>query len=189
MNNNYIPEILKEKIVSSFKYFISIFYLFICLITFFALISFDINDNSFLTKTDLASSNLLGDFGSYYASFIFYTFGIFGYLLSSFFFIFSILTYFDKGPKYIFIRLIIFFLSLVIIPQIFIFYFEEVNLINDLNNWGSFAQNIFDIYNSKIISLIFSVLGLLLFLISQNIFSLIRVPKFKFNNIFKKMKK
>ena len=189
MNNNYIPNILKEKIVSSFKYFMSFIYLFLCLITFFSLISFDINDNSFLTKTDLASNNFLGNFGSYFASFIFYTFGVFGYLLSSFFFIFAVLTYFNKSPKYIFIRLIFFFLSLVIIPQMFIFYFEEIYFINELNNWGIFAQNIFNFFNSKIISIIFSIIGLLLFLFSQNIFSLVRLPKFKFNNIFKENEK
>ena len=109
MNNNYIPQILKEKILSYLKYLIIILYLAISILTAISLITFDINDNSFLTKTNIASSNFFGDFGSYYASFILYTFGIFSYFLVLFFLIFSILTLFDKRPKYIFIRLIFFF--------------------------------------------------------------------------------
>ena len=108
MNNNYIPHIFKEKMSSYLRYVIAFLYLTLSFITILSLISFDINDNSFLTKTDLSSNNLLGDFGSYYASFVYYTFGIFGYLFVIFFLIFSILTVIDKRPNYIFIRLIIY---------------------------------------------------------------------------------
>ena len=109
MNNNYIPQVLKEKILLYFNFLIVFLYLFLGLVTLISLITFDINDNSFLTKTDIASNNLLGSFGSYYASFILYTFGIFAYLLVLFFLIFSTLTLFNKRPKYIFIRLIFFY--------------------------------------------------------------------------------
>ena len=62
-----------------------------------ALFSFNINDNSFLTSTsNISSQNLLGDPGSYYASFLFYTFGIFAYLIILFFFIYSILIFLTK---------------------------------------------------------------------------------------------
>ena len=94
MNNNYIPQILKEKILSYLKYFVVFFYFSFGLLTILSLITFDINDNSFLTKTNIASSNFFGDYGSYYASFILYTFGILSYLLAIFFFIFSILVRF-----------------------------------------------------------------------------------------------
>ena len=123
MNNNYIPLIFKEKILSYFKYFVVFFYLSLSFLTAIALITFDINDNSFLTKTGVASNNFLGTFGSYYASFILYTFGIFAYLLIIFFLVFSVLTLLSKSPNYIFIRLIIFFISLIIMPQIIIYYF------------------------------------------------------------------
>ena len=186
MNNNYIPQVLKEKFSLYFKFLIVILYLFLGLVTLISLITFDINDNSFLTKTDIASNNLLGSFGSYYASFILYTFGIFAYLIVLFFLIFSTLTLFNKRPKYIFIRLIFFFISLIIIPQALIYHLKEVNLVNGIGNWGVFAQNIFNSFDSKILSYVLSVIGLVFFLLSQNILSLIKIPKLRSYNILKK---
>ena len=186
MNNNYIPQILKEKILSYLKYFVVFFYFSLGLLTIISLITFDINDNSFLTKTNIASSNFFGDYGSYYASFILYTFGILSYLLAIFFFIFSILTLFDKRPKYIFIRLIFFFISLIIMPQILIYYLNDLNIIDGVSSWGVFAENIFKIYESKIVSYSLSSVGLIIYLLSQNIFSLIKLPKLNFNNLLAK---
>ena len=189
MNNNYIPLIFKEKILSYFKYFVVFFYLSLSFLTAIALITFDINDNSFLTKTGVASNNFLGTFGSYYASFILYTFGIFAYLLIIFFLVFSVLTLLSKSPNYIFIRLIIFFISLIIMPQIIIYYFNDISLIEGISSWGIFAKDIFDSFDSKIVSYILSFLGLLLFLISQNILYLIKIPKLSFHSLFKKTEK
>ena len=186
MNNNYIPQILKEKILSYLKYFVVFFYFSFGLLTILSLITFDINDNSFLTKTNIASSNIFGDYGSYYASFILYTFGILSYLLAIFFFIFSILTLFDKRPKYIFIRLIFFFISLIIMPQILIYYLNDLNIIDGVSSWGIFAENIFKTYDSKIVSYGLSSVGLIIYLLSQNIFSLIKLPKLNFNNLLAK---
>ena len=188
MNNNYIPQILKEKILSYLKYFVVFFYFSLGLLTIISLITFDINDNSFLTKTNIASSNFFGDYGSYYASFILYTFGILSYLLAIFFFIFSILTLFDKRPKYIFIRLIFFFISLIIMPQILIYYLNDLNIIDGVSSWGVFAENIFKIYESKIVGYSLSSIGLIIYLLTQNIFSLIKLPKLNFNNLLTKTK-
>ncbi len=188
MNNNYIPQILKEKILSYLKYFVVFFYFSLGLLTIISLITFDINDNSFLTKTNIASSNFFGDYGSYYASFILYTFGILSYLLAIFFFIFSILTLFDKRPKYIFIRLIFFFISLIIMPQILIYYLNDLNIIDGVSSWGIFAENIFKTYDSKIVSYGLSSVGLIIYLLSQNIFSLIKLPKLNFNSLLAKTK-
>ena len=188
MNNNYIPQILKEKILSYLKYFVVFFYFSLGLLTIISLITFDINDNSFLTKTNIASSNFFGDYGSYYASFILYTFGILSYLLAIFFFIFSILTLFDKRPKYIFIRLIFFFISLTIMPQILIYYLNDLNIIDGVSSWGVFAENIFKIYESKIVGYSLSSIGLIIYLLTQNIFSLIKLPKLNFNNLLTKTK-
>ena len=189
MHNNYIPQILKEKIFSYLKYLIVFFYFSISLFTIISLISFDINDNSFLTKTNIASSNFFGNFGSYYASFILYTFGVFSYLLALFFFIFSILTLFEKRPKYIFIRLIFFFISLIILPQILIYYLRDHNLIDGISSWGFFAKNIFNIFESKVASYSLSIVGLILYLFSQDIFSLIKFPKINFNNLLTRGRK
>ena len=78
MNNSYIPEIFKEKIYQMFKYIYSFSLFLVSVSSLLALLTFDINDNSFLTSTSYKSQNFFGDFGSYYASFIFYTFGILG---------------------------------------------------------------------------------------------------------------
>ncbi len=89
MKNNYIPEIFKEKIYLSLKYIYTFFLLLFSILSALSFLTFDINDNSFLTSTSNESQNLMGDFGSYYASFIFYTFGVLGYLVILFFLIWS----------------------------------------------------------------------------------------------------
>ncbi len=188
MNNNYIPQILKEKILFYLKYFIFFFYFSLGILTIISLLTFDINDNSFLTKTNIASNNFFGNYGSYYASFILYTFGILSYLLAIFFLIFSILTLFDKRPEYIFIRLIFFFISLIFMPQILLYYLNDLRLIDGISSWGIFAENIFNLHESKIISYSLSSLGLIIYLFSQNIFSLIKLPKYNFNNLLTKKK-
>ena len=86
MKNNYIPEVLKEKISKTIYFIYGTFLILASIFSALALFTFSINDNSFLTKTSNQSQNLLGDPGSYYASFLFYTFGIFAYLIIIFFF-------------------------------------------------------------------------------------------------------
>ena len=99
MKNSYIPEILKEKI-SKITYFLyATLLLTICILSAIALFSFSINDNSFLTSTSNTSQNVLGNIGSYYASFLFYTFGILAYLIIIFFLIYSLLVYFYKSKN------------------------------------------------------------------------------------------
>ena len=89
MKSNYIPQIFKEKFSLFANYFYGVFLLLVSILSALALFSFDINDNSLLTSTNSVSGNLLGTIGSYLASFIFYTFGVMGYLIILFFFIFS----------------------------------------------------------------------------------------------------
>ena len=117
MKNNYIPEILKEKIYKTINFSYGLFLFLVSILSTLALITFNINDNSFLTSTSKSSENFLGDLGSYYASFLFYTFGIFAYLIIIFFLVYSLLVFFRKNPKYLFIRLLFFFISLIFIPQ------------------------------------------------------------------------
>ena len=100
MRTNYIPEILKEKLSSAYRYCYALLLLLVSIFSALALFTFDINDNSFLTSTSNISGNLFGDFGSYFASFIFYTFGILGYFIVLFFLVYSILTIVNKQPKY-----------------------------------------------------------------------------------------
>ena len=160
MKNNYIPDIFKEKIYLSMRYIYSLFFFILFVLSALALLTFDINDNSFLTSTSNTSNNLLGDVGSYFASFVFYTFGIMGYLTILFFLIFSILILISKSPKYIFIRLLLFFISLILIPQTFLFYELQFTFIESIQVWGVFALQLFTIHELEYVSYLFSLLGI-----------------------------
>ncbi len=186
MNSNYIPEILKEKLLSAYRLIYAMLLFLVSISIAIALLSFDINDNSFLTSTSNVSTNLLGDAGSYLASFIFYTFGILGYLVVLFFFIYSILIYINKPPKYIFIRLLLFFFSLILIPQTFIHLDLQIEFIYSIKTWGNFANDLHSFHNFNYLSYLLSLTGILIFLFSQNILYLFKVPKIKFSNLLKR---
>ncbi len=188
MNNNYIPEIFKEKIYQTFRYIYSFSLFLISALSLVALLTFDINDNSFLTNTSYKSQNFLGDFGSYYASFIFYTFGVLGYLVILFFFIYSLLVLFNKSPQYIFIRLLLFFISLVLIPQSLLLFDINFLFIDSIETWGAFSMQLYKLYNLEFLAHSFSFIGFLIYLFSQNILSLIKIPNIKLSNIINKNK-
>ena len=186
MNNNYIPEVFKEKIYQTIRYIYSLSLFLISALSLLALLTFDINDNSFLTNTSYKSQNFLGDFGSYYASFIFYTFGVLGYLVILFFFIYSLLVLLNKSPKYIFIRLLLFFISLVFIPQSLLIFNINFLFIDSVETWGAFAVQLYKLYDLEILAHSFSFIGFLIYLFSQNIMSLIKFPKIKLSNTINK---
>ncbi len=186
MKSSYIPEILKEKISSAYKVIYSLFLFLVCFFSAAALFSFNINDNSFLTSTSDISTNILGDLGSYYASFIFYTFGFLGYLTSLFFFIYSVLIFVGKPPKYIFIRLLLFFISLILIPQTLINLNIQITFFDSLSNWGIFAHYLHNLHNINYLNYILSIIGLAMFIFSQNIFQLLKFPKINIVNVIKK---
>ena len=185
MKSNYIPHVFKEKFLLFVNFFYGSLLLLVSILSGLALFSFDIEDNSFLTSTSEISENLLGNFGSYFASFIFYTFGVLGYLFITFFIIFSLLVFLNKKPSYIFIRLLIFFLSLILIPQTLLQLNFEVSFIDTLETWGVFAKNINTFHNISYLNYILSSVGLFLFLASQNVVYLFKVPRLKFFNLFK----
>ena len=185
MKNSYIPDIFKEKITQSFRYLYAIFFLVIAIFSSLALLTFDINDNSFLTNTSNVTQNLLGNIGSYFASFIFYTFGVLGYLVIIFFLTSSILIIFKKMPRYIFVRLLLFFISLIIIPQTFIYYEIDFKFIESIEVWGVFAEDLYFMHKHNYLSYVLSVLGIVIFLFSQNIFSLFAISKLNVSKIFR----
>ncbi len=185
MKSNYIPDVFKEKLSLFINYLYGFFLLFISILSAIALFSFNINDNSLLTTTSKISGNLLGTSGSYFASFIFYTFGIMGYLIIIFFLVFSVLVFLNKKPKYIFIRLLIFFLSLILVPQTIISLNIEISFIKSLETWGIFAKEIYNLHNISYLNYIFSIVGIILFFISQNIIYFFKIPKFNLISLFK----
>ena len=186
MKSSYIPEILKEKISSTYRITYSLLLFLVCIFSAAALLSFNINDNSFLTSTSNISTNLLGDLGSYYASFIFYTFGLLGYLIALFFFIYSILIFIGKPPKYIFIRLLLFFISLILIPQTLINLNFQITFIDSISTWGVFAHYLHNLHDINYLNYILSIIGLSMFIFSQNIFQLFKFPKINIVSVIKK---
>ena len=186
MKSSYIPEILKEKISSTYRIIYSLLLFLVCIFSAAALLSFNINDNSFLTSTSNISTNLLGDLGSYYASFIFYTFGLLGYLTALFFFIYSILIFIGKPPKYIFIRLLLFFISLILIPQTLINLNFQITFIDSISTWGVFAHYLHNLHDINYLNYILSIIGLSMFIFSQNIFQLFKFPKINMISVIKK---
>ncbi len=186
MKSKYIPEIFKDKFALFINYTYAFLLLLISILSAAALFTFDIDDNSFLTRTSFNSQNLLGDFGSYYASLIFYTFGILGYLIIIFFFIYSFLVFINKRPKYIFIRLISFFLSLVLIPQTLIYQDFKLPFIDSLEIWGVFAEILNSLHNIGYVNYLLSVIGLIIYFSSQNIIYLLKKPRINITYFFKK---
>ena len=186
MKNSYIPEILKEKIYLSLKYIYAFFLLLLSILSMLSFLTFDINDNSFLTSTSNEAQNVMGDLGSYYASFIFYTFGILGYLVALFFLIYSVQIFLNRSPRYIFIRLSLFFISLVLIPQSLIHLNFNFIFIESIDTWGVFANYLFNFYSFEYLSYAMSFIGLSIYLLSQNILMLFKFPKISIEKIFKR---
>ena len=186
MKNSYIPEILKEKIYLSLKYIYAFFLLLLSILSMLSFLTFDINDNSFLTSTSNEAQNVMGDLGSYYASFIFYTFGILGYLVALFFLIYSVQIFLNRSPRYIFIRLSLFFISLVLIPQSLIHLNFNFIFIESIDTWGVFANYLYNFYSFEYLSYALSFIGLSIYLLSQNILILFKIPKISIKKIFKR---
>ena len=181
MKNNYIPLFIKDKFTSFVNYFLAFSYLSIALFLGLSMFTFSINDNSFLTSTSQISSNIFGNVGSFFASFIYYSFGLIGYGLIIFFCSFSILTFMKKKPSYFFIRLLILFIGLILIPQT-LFYFDiNISFIKQIESWGIFSKQLFLSHQNNYLSYFLSLIGVIFFLFSQNIF-LIKFPKIKISN-------
>ena len=183
MNSNYIPTILKNKIKNFSIYFLSLFYIALSILIFISLLSFDINDNSFLTYSNSKTSNYLGNTGSYFASFIFYTFGISGYGIVLFFLTRSFIILKGVKANYIYIRILFFFISLILIPQTFIYHKISPAIWNSLSTWGIFSEKLYAVHNNDITSYILSILGIVIFVISQKLFFFFSLPKLNFTRM------
>ena len=114
--NKYIPEILKDKFQSFTKYFYVCFYGLVAISLSLSLLSFNINDNSFLTSSSEPTHNILGAIGAYVSSFLFYTFGLMSYGIIIFFLIFTLKIFFNQRLNLLFLRLLFFFISLILLP-------------------------------------------------------------------------
>jgi S-DNA-T family DNA segregation ATPase FtsK/SpoIIIE len=182
MSNSFIPTILKDKISILFNYFLSIIFILIAFFISVSLFTFNITDSSFLTSSNSIITNTAGELGSYFASFVFYTFGVMGYGLIVFFITFSVLSFLKKKPQFFFIRLFIFFFSLILLPQILIDLNVSFIFIEQISTWGVFSEGLYNIHSNNYLSYLFSFLGLIGLIISQNI---LQLRFFKIN--FKKL--
>ncbi len=181
MQNNYIPDIFKDKLSSFFNYFRSFFFMLVSIFVFLSLLTFDINDNSFLTSSSGQTNNIFGFFGAYFSSFVLYTFGLLGYGLVILFLIISLQFFYKKSSNYFFIKLFVFSLSLILIPQLLFYLRIELDLINPISEWGAIAEYLYLYHENEYWSYALSTTGTIIFFLSLNIITTLRFPKFKFN--------
>ena len=186
MNNNYFPAILKDKLIQSFSWMKGSFFLILSILLFLAILTFNINDNSFLTQTNSPSSNVVGPIGSYIASFLIYSFGLLSYLIVFFLIVTSYSAFWRKNFSYFFIRLFLTLVSIVLIPQSFFYWGWNLEFYNTINSWGEISFGFYSFHNSEWVSYSTSLVGILLFLIVQNIFSFFKFPKFNTNLFMQK---
>ena len=184
MNNKFFPNALKDKFTSFIKYLFGSFFFFLSIILALSLISFNVEDRSFLTITNNQTKNLMGNPGSYISSFLIYTFGIMSYLLVLFFMIYSFLIFFNQKPRYFFIRLLLFIFGLILIPQILIYWKFQFSFIPNFSLYGIFALKIFDVHQNIYLSYLFSIIGVILYCTSQNLLKLFIIKNIQFKNLF-----
>ena len=182
MNNSFIPEVFKEKLTKIFDWFKGSIFLFLSVLVFVSIFTFNINDNSFLTKSSVAPSNALGTIGSYLASFLIYSFGLMSYLLVFFLLINSIAVFRKKDLRYFFIRLLFLLISIIFIPQIFLFFDWSYEYIDQIKPWGEISYLLFNLYKIEWVSYMISFIGIVLFCLTQNMFVFLKFPKFNFQS-------
>jgi DNA segregation ATPase FtsK/SpoIIIE, S-DNA-T family len=181
MNISFFPTVLKEKLIHALRWIKGSFFLILSILLFLAIFTFNINDNSFLTQTSSPASNAVGSIGSHVASFLIYSFGFLSYLIVFFLIINSFATFKRKNYGYFFIRLLLVLVSLVLIPQSFFYWSWDLSYFSPISSWGEIPSEFYNIHQSKWVSYVMSFTGLVLFLATQNVYSLIKFPKFKLN--------
>jgi S-DNA-T family DNA segregation ATPase FtsK/SpoIIIE len=181
--SKYIPEILKDKFQSFTKYFYVCFYGLVVICLSLSLLSFNINDNSFLTSSSEPTHNILGPIGSYIASFLFYTFGLMAYGIILFFFTFTLKIFFNQKLNLLFLRLLFFFISLILLPLSLLEVAIEFKLYEGIYSWGFFTHEMFKLHQIPYLNYSLSFAGVILFLYTQNILYF-KVPRVRLSKIF-----
>jgi S-DNA-T family DNA segregation ATPase FtsK/SpoIIIE len=181
--SKYIPEILKDKFQSFTKFFYVCFYGLVVICLGLSLLSFNINDNSFLTSSSEPTHNILGPIGSYIASFLFYTFGLMAYGIIIFFFTFTLKIFFNQRLSLLFLRLLFFFISLILIPLSLLEEAIEFKLYEGIYSWGFFTHEMFKLHQIPYLNYSLSFAGVILFLYTQNILYF-KVPRVRLSKIF-----
>ena len=183
MNNNFIPAVFKDKLANIINWFKGSLFFLLSLGIFLSVFTFNINDDSFLTKSSGATSNLIGTFGSYLASFLIYSFGLMSYLIVIFLLICSIATFRKKEFGFFFIRLLFLLVSLVLIPQVFLYLNWNYNFIDQIKTWGEISYIVFNLHQIELVSYVLTFIGIIIFFFIQNIFVLLKFPRFNFKSL------
>ncbi|MFL2514777.1 MAG: DNA translocase FtsK 4TM domain-containing protein [Alphaproteobacteria bacterium] len=183
MNNSFIPLVFKEKLAYIVNWLKGSLFFLLSLALFLSLMTFDINDDSFLTKSSGATSNAIGTVGSYLASFLIYSFGLMSYLIVFFFLICAIATFRKKKFEFFFIRLLFLLISIVLVPQVLLYWDWNYNFIDQIKSWGEISYMLFDLYQIEIVSYVLSFIGIIIFFFTQNIFILFKLPRFNFKSL------
>jgi len=97
----------------------------------------------------------------------------------------SFLTFIKKKPKYFFIRLFLFFISLILIPQTLIHINFDLNFMNQIEDWGVIAKNLYLGHQISYVSYSLSIVGVILFFACLDIYQLFKFPSFKISNFVK----
>ena len=183
MNNSFIPVVFKDKLTNIIGWFKGSLFFLLSLAIFLSIFTFNINDDSFLTKSSGITSNFIGTVGSYSASFLIYSFGLMSYLIVFFFLICSIATFRKQEFKFFFIRLLFLLISLVLIPQVFLYWNWNYNFIDQIKTWGEISHRIFNLYQIELVSYVLTFIGIIIFFFIQNIFVLLKLPRFNFKSL------
>ena len=183
MNNSFIPIVFKEKLANIINWFKGSLFFLISLVIFLSVFTFNINDDSFLTKSNEATSNIIGTVGSYLASFLIYSFGLMSYLIVFFLLICSAATFRKKELEYFFIRLLFLLISIILIPQVFLFWGWNYNYIDQIKSWGEISYIIFNLHQIEFLSYVLTFIGIIIFFFIQNIFVLFKLPQFNFRSL------
>ncbi len=167
MNNSFIPLVFKEKLAYIVNWLKGSLFFLLSLALFLSLMTFDINDDSFLTKSSGATSNAIGTVGSYLASFLIYSFGLMSYLIVFFFLICAIATFRKKKFEFFFIRLLFLLISIVLVPQVLLYWDWNYNFIDQIKSWGEISYMLFDLYQIEIVSYVLSFIGIIIFFLRK----------------------
>ena len=183
MNNSFIPIVFKEKLANIINWFKGSLFFLISLVIFLSVFTFNINDDSFLTESNETTSNIIGTVGSHLASFLIYSFGLMSYLIVFFLLICSAATFRKKELEYFFIRLLFLLISIILIPQVFLFWGWNYNYIDQIKSWGEISYIIFNLHQIELLSYVLTFIGIIIFFLIQNIFVLFKLPQFNFRSL------
>ena len=159
------------------------FVIYLALFIYFAvsLYSFNPNDSSLFVISSDPISNYFNKYGSYLSSFLIYFFGSFSCLIPIFFLIGCFHKINKSNFEFIFLRLLIYLISIILIEQIFIFYNINLNLFGENYIWGIIGLRLYGLYQNLYFDLLLLALGLIGVFVSLNIFSFFKLKlSFKF---------